>query len=55
MCRETHNHPMAVNSFSIIDKAPKSRSLRILESIYLAKLKLQMNKDKSAEQLFIVE
>ena len=52
---ETHNHPIAVNSFSIIDKAPNSRLLRILESIYLAKLNPQMNKNKSAELLFIVE
>ena len=52
---ETHNHPMAGNSFLIIDKAPNSRSLRILESIYLAKSKPQMNNDKSAEQLFFVE
>ena len=52
---ETHNYPMAVNRFSIIDKAPNSLSLRTLESIYVAELKPQMNKDKAAESLFIVE
>ena len=52
---ESHNHPMSFNAFSIIDTAPNILSLRILEPMYLAKLKPSFNKEKSAEPLFIVE
>ena len=52
---ETHNHTMSFNAFSIIGTASNTFSLRILEYMYLAKLKPSRNKEKSAEFLFIVE
>ena len=44
-----------VNNFKILDYCPNKKDLRILESIYIRKLKPKLNTDQSSSPLYIVD
>ena len=53
-CEQVHNVPVKADNFSILDSTQNTVSLRILESLYIQKLKPELNHTNSAFPLNIV-
>ena len=53
-CEQAHDVPVKAENFSILDSTQNTVSLRILESLYIQKLKPELNDTNSAFPLNIV-
>ena len=54
-CEQVHDVPVKADNFSIIDSTQNTVSLRILESLYIQKLKPELNDTNNAFPLNIVK
>ena len=46
---------LEIENFKILDNCSNKKDLRILESIYIRKMKPQLNNDQSSSPLYIVD